>query len=409
MGRTPSAAELLEDVARALVGGGAWGQRGQQAPRRALSLSDIIEASADEDSAPVELYEAASRPLVPRRPPRSGLGLVHLGVDSSSRDLVTPYADVVLSAVSISGPGPVELCDYPSLYSPGCGGSGAPPFAYLVPHGPLDVPELEGLSVVPAPADGVSQGFMYGLMSYARLSLESWALGGGPSLELARAYAEAGRRPIIMLDGPVFIAQGKGVGDLMMSRYEAVRRLEGAGFPVIGVVKRVERSTLLSRAQGFLRLAEACGVRAAQGLLDSMLIERLASACGWDPSSPGRAYATPKVMVRTDGVEKIVEYVILSPSAWHPPGVRSRVYRVEYTPETRSLLEEEYGIDPVQAFLADSVSRQSPSPLSITLSDRRAKSLTASLKGLLAKAVVGLGGRVGYESEVELAEEESEL
>jgi len=37
----------------------------------------------------------------------------------------------------------------------------------------------------------------------------------------------------------------------------------------------------------------------------------------------------------------------------------------------------------------------------VAASDRRAKMITNALKGLLAKSILGLGGRLGYETELE--------
>jgi hypothetical protein len=403
MSTTTAAAEVVGKLARRLMNPGKASRQGARG--RSLRLSDILEASGDEDRGPVELFEGASRPLLPRLVPgfprglpRSLRQLVHIGIDTSTRLLATPYADVVISALSISGPGPVELCDYPSLYSPLECGASPPPFIYVIPHGPLELPEEEGVALVPAAPQDISQALISQLANYARLSLERWAMEA-PAQEIAKAFAELGRRPVVMLDGPIFISQGKGVGSLMVQRYEALRGLESLGFPVIGVVKRVERSSLLSSSPGYLRLLDGCGVDGSSET-DSMILQRLASSC--IAEEPGRVYVTPKIMARGgDGINKVVEYVVMTPSAWQRPGVRSRVYRLEYTEETLRMLED-VGVDPLQAFLADSIARESLEPVSVSMSDRRAKALTSSLRALLAKEVMGLGGRIGYESEVEL-------
>ncbi|MCG2891421.1 MAG: DNA double-strand break repair nuclease NurA [Acidilobus sp.] len=388
--------DVLEGLAKSLVGLGGGGR----ARYTVLRLTDVLGLSEERGEAPVDLYERASRPLIPRSAPsREALrGLVHIGVDSSSRALSTPAADVAIAAASVSGPGPVELCDYPSLYPYlSCEGGGEPPFAYVIPHGPLNVLEAPGVTVVSADPSQLSGAFVNGVMDYARLALERWALTG-PALLASRAYGSLGRRPVVLLDGPIFIAQGKGVSELMAERYRAVSRLEAEGFPVIGVAKRVERSYLLSGSPRFASLVEGCGVR-AQGVTDTMLLQQLASS-GCSEVVPGRAYATPKVIVRANGLTKVVEYVLIVPSPWQRPGVRSRVYRLEYSERTLEILRE-WGLDPLQAFLGDSVSRQSLEPVTVAASDRRAKMITNALKGLLAKSILGLGGRLGYETELE--------
>ncbi|MGC9071863.1 MAG: DNA double-strand break repair nuclease NurA [Acidilobus sp.] len=387
---------MIDRLARSLVGIGEGGRPSYVL----LRLADVIGLGEEGAGGPVDLYEQASRPLIPRSAPqRERLrGLVHVGVDSSSRAITTPAADVAVSAVSVSGPGPVELCDYPSLYPRlSCGGGGEPPFFYLIPHGELNLPENPGITVVSAEPSQLSPSFVSGVMDYARLSLETWALMGS-SLLAARAYESIGRRPVVLLDGPTFISHGRGVPGPMEVRHRAVSRLESEGIPVIGVVKRVERSYILSSSPRFVTLAERCGVRATD-VADTMILQQLASS-GCSGVVPGRVYATPRVLVRADGLSKLVEYVVMVPSPLHRPGVRSRVYRLEYGEGTLALLREA-GLEPIEAFLADTVLRQSLEPVTIAASDRRAKMITNALKGLLAKSVLGMGGRVGYETEVE--------
>ena len=331
-------------------------------------------------------------------PPRPGRGprLVHVGVDSSTRHLSVPAADVVISAVSVSGPGPVELCDRPAVY-PGSGcGDGGPPFIYVVPHGELP-PQLPAEVQIVVPDRQISPSFVEAVKGYARLSLESWAMES-PVRALASIYAEMGRKPVVLLDGPIFIAQGRGVSEAMRRRYEAVSALESAGVPVVGVVKRIEKSELLSRAPRFAKLAEKWGVR-AEGT-DSMIVQRLAES-PHVREAPDKVYVTPRVVVRGPyGLEKIVEYVVVPAGPWRRPSARSRVYRLEYTEATLRLLGD-LGLDPLRAFLADSLAKQSLEPVTVSESDRRSKMITASLKGLLAKSIISLGGRIGYESEVE--------
>ncbi len=388
--------DVIGSLARSLVGLGGGGRPSYVL----LRLTDVLGLGEEGSSGPVDMYEQASRPLIPRSPPPRGAlrGVVHIGVDSSSRLVSTPAADVVISALSVSGPGPVELCDRPALYpNISCLGDGAPPFTYVVPHGAVELPEADGVTVVSSDPSQLSNAFISAVMDYSRLSLETWALLG-PARWAASAYASALRLPVLLLDGPAFIGAGRGVPAPMEARLRAIEGLEGVGVPVIGVVKRVERSRILSSSPRFVALAERCGARATD-VADTMLLQQLASS-GCSGVVPGRAYATPKVMVREGGLSKVVEYVLIVPGPLQRPGVRSRVYRLEYTERTLGLLEG-IGVDPLQAFLADTLLRQSLEPVTIAASDRRAKMITSALKGLLAKAILGLGGRLGYETELE--------
>ena len=128
--------DVLEGLAKSLVGLGGGGR----ARYTVLRLTDVLGLSEEGGEAPVDLYERASRPLIPRSAPsRDALrGVVHIGVDSSSRALSTPAADVAIAAASVSGPGPVELCDYPSLYPRlSCEGGGSRPSPTSYPTAPL--------------------------------------------------------------------------------------------------------------------------------------------------------------------------------------------------------------------------------------------------------------------------------
>ena len=382
--------------------------------RSVLRLQDLLEARLSlEDSgmAYVEVLEGQARLLMPIDVGRAHRvrdpGFTVAGVDSSSRHLETPPADIVVGTVSATFWRGLGL-DWPSLAGGDLWGWG-PPYIFILPNDPDLAGRLRvdyASTVNPAGKPFDPDYSVHQALDELRVSLENWAL---------KALAGEDLRPqALLLDGPVFLV-ARAVFDqvavkyrdswraLLEGRLEGVRRLEGRGVAVVGVVKRVERSRLLSAAAGMEALLSKCGLRGG-AIGDRALIDA-ALRLGCFKWRPGTILRSPKLHVKLgEGLEKIVEYIVVPPGGFNLSPVIARVYRLEYTEDTLAALKS-WGLEPVHVFLADSVARDSLEPVTIAASDRRSSSITRGLRRMLAATLRAQGVPISYSSMIEVVED----
>ncbi len=384
-----------------------------------LRLDDLAGLRAPaEDLGIVEAYvhESAPRPVravspLPIRGARHvGATIEFMGIDSSARHVETAAAGMIVSAVSISGHGPVELADWPPVYKYNVTVPPGPPFIRVLPN-TLEpaIPELPPGVTLRNPA-GMPYDRDYSIaqaLDEARVELENWAISVAPRLRRGSS------RFVVFVDGPLFTVPGalaepgaptsvrEAWRVLVSRRVEAVRAVEDAGGVVIGVVKRLSRSRILSKA---IR-SSMCG--AAEGQTDEFYMLRvIASGCArW---SPGQVYKSVKVAVRHFSLPgaplKITEYLAIPPGAWHGGPRGLLLVRLEYTEESLRRLRA-WGLEPIHAYSLASIALGSRLPLPLLASDRRARSISNALRKLVAIESMRIGVPLDYESLIEEAGE----
>ncbi len=379
--------------------------------RSVLRLEDVIwvrEPVEDSGEFSASLMEYSSRFLVARRPYRDSVMFTPVGVDSSSRHVETPVADVIVGSVAaLSSLGSFGF-EWPSVSSLRYAGRLHPIF-YILSNTGIQF-SLEDPLVSTANPSGRPFDINYSVgeaCDEMRVSIENWAL------DVLRELLEVHVNPVVMVDGPLYVVTKALTRDvpvwlrsvwvkLLEDRVKAIRSLESRGIPVIGVVKRVEKSTILSRTRGLE------GLRGDVLEGDRSIILKAMTAIG--DRVPGRIYVTPKIMVRTPqlpeiGVlEKVVQYVVIPPGKYQlsPPLVR--VYRLEYTLRTLDILHS-MGLEPDLIIGGDSVGRGALEPLSIRLADLRASFLSHAFKKALLMNIISVGAPLSYWSlrEAEIA------
>ncbi|MDM7274746.1 MAG: DNA double-strand break repair nuclease NurA [Thermoprotei archaeon] len=369
----------------------------------ALWLREPVEDSGDFVA---RVYEYSSRPLRARRPfPGKGFKFTPLGLDSSSRVLETSAADIIIGGVSVSSSRGFPGFTWPSWGEPVF--KDVHPIFYLLPNFEGSI-ELGDPLVSTVNSAGIPFDINYSVGEAAdemRVSMENWALRC--SLDVVEDLED----PVVMVDGPLYTVVKalvlKGVSEnvsavwakLLNERVEAIKALESRGVPVIGVVKRVEKSTILSKTRGFSYLT---GNNALEGD-KSVVLKMFANI---EDKIPGRIYVTPKILVKAPrGVEaddKIIEYIVIPPGKYQFNISFSRVYRVEYTLKSLKILESK-GLDPIQVTAMDSVASGSLEPLSIKMSDVRSSRITQAFKGELARKIASLKAPLSYWSLKEAA------
>jgi len=377
-----------------------------------LRLSDALEARMPvEESglAESEVYEYQSKPLSPRNPfpSRPCNNMEFIGLDSSSRRLDAPQASIVVAAVSVSW-GAFELLDWPPVYESLSEERPGPPFIRILPNSEMSYKQsLPSWIDLKNPA-----GFPYDrdysvvqAMDEARVVLENWALED-PILSTIKSMR--GKRVVVMVDGPLYLVPGAlaGIGApekyveawrfLLLSRIEAVKALEEEGVPVIGVVKRLSRSRILSRTPQISSAISRClGVRDFSDENALYLLYR--SSCV--KRRPGFLYKTPKIKVRgvAEGeADKIVEYLILPPGRLQESSGMARMVRIEYSERGLDIMRS-WGLEPYQVYSMASLASESLLPISIQASDRRAKMITKVLKHLMSSLLISRGTILDYE------------
>ncbi|MCX8196658.1 MAG: DNA double-strand break repair nuclease NurA [Acidilobaceae archaeon] len=358
-------------------------QRGP-AVRTVLRLEDtfrVREPIEDAGGFSSELYESSSRLLVARRV-RQEKALPAVGLDSTSRKLETAPADVVIGSVASFCARAGIGYEWPSLGGP------SPPLpphpAYsLLPNGELE--EIDDPVISTRNPAGEKYDVNYSADAAEeelRSSLESWMMSSlafkgcavlldGPLYHLPRALLESSVPEKIRRS---FLA-------LLSKRLRALEALEAQGVPVVGVVKRVEKSSILRSTPG---LEQWVGEK--EGDLSAIARAFLSAE-----KEPGRVYATPKVIVSSaaEGApSKLIQYVVMPPGKYQQDSSLARIYRLEFTSRTLKILEEMKS-DPLSVLVGDSLLLGSQEPVSIRASDRRAAEIAEALMRGLSSAIEG--------------------
>ncbi|AFZ69986.1 NurA domain-containing protein [Caldisphaera lagunensis DSM 15908] len=360
-----------------------------------LTLKDIIEEDVNENETKAELYEYSSR-FFNSKKIVNDKNLFVIGLDSSSRAIITPIADIIISAVSISGQGPVELSDWPYLYRD---------LAYIpINPEPFIYVASDDLNVSDYSNEYIKQfrsldneDDLSKIMDYSRLSLESWGIKE-PSFALGNYFKRKGKKFVLLLDGPIYLLDNKNdyiKSNLMKNRSNEIEILENQGIPVIGVVKRIERSKILTNVQDFSNILSQC-IGNYETLNDSLIIQKMLYSNCYN-NYYGKILTTPKIKVRSNGLDKIVEYVLIPPSRYQSIN-KGRIFRLEYTEKTLDILNNNYSLEPVQILINDSIFKQSNESITIAYSDKRGKMITQILKDLFINTIVGRGAPISYDT-----------
>ena len=417
---THALVELARETVEAIAAAPSRAPRVAQSP---LRLSDLVEVRAPiEDLGPgrAVVHEYTTSLLSPRSPspPRRSRLSSHppllAGVDSGGRAIETPLAGLAVAAVAatLSAPPPGlgaaarEAIAWPGVPQPGGMLVAGPPFIRVLPNWVGWDPGLPPFATLLNPA-GERYGPEYSMaqaLDEARVALENWAL------EALAVLAESARLAgglVVLVDGPVYLVPGalaepgapevyrRSWEALLRSRVEAVRRLERLDIPVFGVVKRLSRSRILSRAQGLERLVEACVGPGEYS--DEMIVYRAYASCA--RRIPGRIYRTPTVRVEAGPAGyKLVEYLAVPPGRWQTSPASLRVVRLEYTRESLELVREVFGAEPYHVYSAASILSGGLQPLVIAASDRRARTTARAIARLLERELSRSGVPLSYEA-----------
>ncbi|MCE4606876.1 MAG: DNA double-strand break repair nuclease NurA [Desulfurococcales archaeon] len=365
----------------------------------------------EQPQGPTRLVEH-SHPIQPVSPPEGNTDKhVIVGLDSSSTVIRTPFFNLVTVTASASSTLVPEIYDHPEIYTYQISPRFKQP--YIIMGTDTELPE-EGEGVTTCNPLGTSYGFKYSpdrIADEYRAWIENWMLSD-PIHQAARKLEETGYKPIILLDGPLYqtpqlIAKMHVTREassiwkrIVEDRINLIKTYEDQGIPVIGIVKRVEQSTILSQSQNYYKLVKAhCGVDLSYYSPpgDQALIHLLLTLvkCRYRQSEMMR---TPLMEYQPGGyvLPKLFTYIVIPPSIWSNRVSSYRLYRIEFTHRTRSILSESM-LTPQQVVYLETVKHGLPIPFSIKLSDKRAGMLAQVLRNKLRRMLSGMNVPFTYD------------
>ena len=365
----------------------------------------------DQPQGPTRLIEH-NHPIQPVNPPgKNTYKQVIIGLDSSSSVIRTPFFNLVTITASASSTLIPEIYDHPEIYTYQINPRFKQP--YIIVGTDTDLPE-EGEGVTTYNPLGTPYGFKYSPERIAdeyRAWIENWMLSD-PVHQATRKLEETGYKPVILLDGPLYqtpqlIAKMHVTGEassiwkrIVEDRINLIQTYEEEGIPVIGVVKRVEQSTILSHSQHYSKLVKAhCGVDLSHYSPpgDQALIHLLLSLgkCRYRQSEMMR---TPLLEYKPGGygLPKLFTYIVIPPSIWSRRVSNYRVYRIEFTRKTRRILRDNR-LTPYQIIYLETVRHGLSIPFSIKLSDRRAGMIAQALRNKLKQMLSGMNVPFTYD------------
>lgn len=362
----------------------------RRSPLRLMDVLEIRESMEEVGRFDVRLLESSPRPVYPRHVvARASISVA--GIDSSSRRIEAGAADVVVASVAAHDLFSRRHAEWPPLaadFSP----KNPRPFIYVLPNGAIEEQEDPLITFRNVLGERFTAEYEIEVAEdEARRSLEDWMM-----MEFFSDCDCA-----VLIDGPIyFVPRALGSKDrrgavsmtLIRSRLTAIEALESRGVPVIGVVKRVERSSILSVA-----------FDGSPSETDVSLITRSLRS---QRAEPGRIYVSPPLSLTYPEISpsKRIRYVVVPPGKYQTSSRASsyQIYRLETTERSAKLLERMH-LDAVDVFLRDSLLSGSTEPLSIKASDERARMVAEAVAAELRRALSLHGEYLSYETRREAA------
>lgn len=341
-----------------------------------------------------------------------------IGVDSSSRLIDTPTASIIVASVSVSSSKIPGLGDWPPLFGREIPGIEEPFITILPTSDDYEVDDYDYITTSnPAGIKYHRDYSVYQALDEARIRLENKSLE-----KIADILEESkpNRDVLILIDGPLYLVTGaitrpgvpfeykRAWEHLSTQRIRIVSRLEASGARVYGIVKRIERASLLQKDPNLDTRIRNCigeGRYNDKLVLYRSLENRLCTKIT-PPNGGGYALTSSSLKIEYTGhsASKIAQYVVIPQPRWTPNPYASRYYRVEESYDSWNENEGRWHNyrSPAAGLLLDSVSRGTTEPVTIKYSDRRAKEITAYLKTIIVMEAARNNVPISYSNEIEV-------
>jgi len=392
------------------------------------SYNTTLDLFADQPESSEPLPESGIHALSMSTSPTSRTYI--LGIDGSSRRFMTPYGGFALATVAVTL-AHVPVLDYPPLhYEYPLDLHSREPQAYIATYeglraespyvtttSPGGNPFLEDTS-----SSGQKGGYALADMAHEiRTELETFGLH--LSIELAEALSRSlgsspGRNFLLLLDGPLYqrpwkaevlrttLAEDWKV--LTERRVKVLERARERGVPVVGSVKRLEKSTFLVRIHGTLMgylgepfskqgndFAEVCA------LLRSYIRKR--NLTGYDAFLVGpfliraRNLGVPEEVNAPDIVYSYLAVPVL-PYTGGSEDVSFNVLRLELSKDQY----DKFGFDIFKEVLNEGFLTSLGLPVPQASADRRCKDTSRAIVESAAEIAFRMGVEISYETRMEI-------
>ncbi|MCE4609105.1 MAG: DNA double-strand break repair nuclease NurA [Desulfurococcales archaeon] len=415
---TPSLLQLLETTSTLLDNSDNYTQPYSD-PMRLDQLLEIREPLEHRGNFSIILDHVINRLLAPRtiklikhRLTRLNRKLITIGIDSSSRSIDLSHGSLIISAATLTI-GSTQTIEYPSLSTTELNLQGP---GFLIPLLPHEIPSTNNPIIITKNPAGYNYNAAYSIeqaQDELRLLLENWLLDKIAPTIIEELADREDIQPVVLVDGPVYpltMAHEKyheykneyteSWQQLVITRLQAIHRLEAKGVPIIGVVKRLEHSLILDRVvKGSPRLSQ-CFRKGEYS--DQKILAHYYTHC--TRIVPGSIYSSPKITFlysrkTSQPYVKILEYTAIPAGKWQH-GLAPRTYRLEYTESTSKILGE-LKLSAYHILAYDSVLKGSTTPVSIHVSDYRSKHISRAIHDYLASRIVESGGSLSYDNLLE--------
>lgn len=409
----------LEDIVKIVAEKIALGPGG---PGAAASpyYDDIGPDNVERDAGMSSIKYLSDKPFQELGRGDAGYKYVVIGLDSSTRMISTPFLSIAVVAATVYSRILGELYDVPPLMPSYPLNIDPPPsIAVLGVRQPWHEEGLEGV-VTRSPA-GVPYDKSYNrfiLLDELRTTTETYLLQG--LIGNMGKLSLRGRRPFIFIDGPVYHTPlllrqhygliksgGRSRGRLdeyveswrvmLSNRVRALREGIDKGIPIAGVVKRLEKSSLLPGCGEYHDVLRRNGLDFPipdndQAFIDVLITWAMRRRLIGYPLKPlliGPFRIEPSASLISEYVEdapvKIAYYYVMP--LYRYARIHYRVFRIEYIEPALDFLDE----NPHTPVIQDTLGAGSVLPLSILYADKRAKALSRSLSYMVAR-YLELGG-----------------
>ncbi len=412
---TPSLLTLLEETKKLIT----TDNRNQQLYSTPMRLDQLLEIRE-----PVEhkgkfsilldytihrLLEPRTMKLVKHRLQKIGR-ITTIAVDSSTRQIELPQGSILVGAVAITLNASYTI-EYPSKIDSTLTIKGP---GFIVPLLPRQFDDINPILLTSNPA-GYNYDGTYSIeqaLDELRLRLENWAL----KQVVPRILEQLARKdtfPVILVDGPIYpitMAHEKtrdyknkyieAWHRILEERLKIIDTLEAMGIPIIGIVKRLDKSLVLDRVKKSSKSLERCLPRGEYS--DQHILTYYYQKCSrW---MAGSLYSSPRItLIYSKNLPKphmkILEYTVVPIGKWQQL-YTPQSYRIEYSPTTGKILRENK-LSAYHIMAHETVLRGSTRPISISVADYRSKQITKAITHYIASRIVESGYTLSYDGLIE--------
>lgn len=353
--------------------------------------------------------------ITPQKPPPI------LALDGSSRIVDTAYAFTTIATVSLISERFGVIMDYPYLwFKYPVSLEEEPPFIGVAPEAPNIKLKLPPYATQRSPA-----GFLYDpnynryqIVDEVRTNLENKVLRDG-ALKASLMEVFGLRHRLILVDGPLYHTPAAFINPnvdgkyrvtwkkLIKERVKAIIENLEHGLAIVGIVKRFEKSTIITKSLDYLsKVSKVLGIDVSRSGSDLAAIDTIHHYAKKKKvlEIPFKPYIIGPFLIKPSWVyidipntpEKVIAYTVIPKHPYLDVGYKAFRVEVPY------VAYEKYGNSIFEWIIGDTVYFSTTLPYSLVLADSRCKKWSASLLLYLSRLYSEAKIPLTYESRLEV-------